>query len=58
MLWYKIYSIQKRLFISEVFCFWIPVNLLVVNTANLQLESRLAIFSFSFASCDATDLET
>ena len=40
------------------FCFCVPVNLLFVNTAKLLLESRHASFSFAFASCDATDLET
>jgi len=34
------------------------MHLVFVNTAKLLLESRHAIFSFAFASCDATDLET
>jgi len=39
-LWYKICSIHKCLFISEMFCFSIAPNLLFVNTAKLLLESR------------------
>jgi len=58
MSWYKMCTIQKCLFINKIFCFWAPVNLLFVNTAKLLLESRYAIISLAFASCDATDLET
>ena len=52
------FFLLKSVCLAAQFLVSITAKLLFANTAKLLLKARHVIFSFSFASCDAVDMDT